>query len=117
MCGNEVAHERETFDGDVPDTPGIALADETRELGVTGSDAEERLCAAAPRTAPPDALPFQQHHAIATLCEVKRGRAPRDAAAHDTNIAVGCAVQRGPGRRAVCRGGVIRVSGFHGEGV
>jgi hypothetical protein len=54
---------------------------------------------------------FQEHDLVAALCQVKRRRGARDAAAHNANVALDASLQRRMGVLGMRRSGVIRGKG------
>src|SRR5262249_17845275 len=77
--------------------------DQAVKLRLAGGDPLDRLGAAAPGSAPADAVLLQQHDLEAPLGQVQGGRAAGNAAAHDTDVRVHPAGQRSP------PGGGVRV--------
>ena len=98
---DQLAHQRQALDRDVPHRARGPRADEPCQFALAGRDAIDRLRAAAPRGAPAHTLLFEQHHAQARERQVQRGGAAGDACADHAHIAVDAVRERGTLRCAL----------------
>ena len=96
VARDELPHEREPLDGDVPDRARGRPADEPLQLALARSHPVDRLGAAAAGGAPADPVLLEQHHGIASLGEMQRRRAAGDAAADHADVAFHRAGERRP---------------------
>ncbi len=87
VARDELPHQREPFDGDVPDRARGRTADEPLQLALARGHPVDCLGAAAAGGAPADPVLLQQHHGIAALGEMQRRRAAGDAAADHADVA------------------------------
>ena len=96
MTGDALADQVDALERHIPDAARVGRADQALEFLLRCGDAEQCLGTAAARGAPANAALLEQHDAIATLGQVQRGRAARDAAADDTDVGSDCACERRP---------------------
>jgi len=104
---DEIAHERERLDRDLPHRACIGATDQPLELRLPGGNAEKRLATAASGGAPGNPMLLEQHDGESRLCEVQGARAPRNARPHHAHIALDRALERRARRRRERGGRVV----------
>ncbi len=98
---DQIFQELERLNRDVPHLARGTDADLLGDFVLTGRESRQRLSAAAPRCAPPDAMPFQERDAITPLRKVQRSRAPGHPAADDADVRVDVSAERRVVRRRI----------------
>ena len=115
MSGDELALQFHAFERDVPHESRVGLSHELLEFFLAAGVAEDGLPAAAPGTAEPQVLRFEQRHAEAAFRQVQRGGQPGNSSADDAHIRARLARERRMRRRRRCGRVVeiLRVEGVH----
>src|SRR5687768_344264 len=111
-----VTDQLQTFNRDVPHSPGILEADLLLELVLAAGITRDRLAAAPAGGAVTDPLCFEEHDPVTTLRQMQGSGAAGDAAADDADVCLHFTDEPGPIPRRDRRMGVIRSRGGRHQG-
>src|SRR5437868_6727376 len=87
MPGDQLPHERQALDRDLPNRSRRRRPDEALEFRLVRCHTMDRLRSAAARGSPADSLLLEQYDVVAPLGQMQRRRAARDSPAYDAHVA------------------------------